>query len=181
MKSLTLAAAAAFSLLLTGCVANAAVDYAPTSSMTAKGAVIVDSFRYLPALDGKVKPNQLKNTALGPIMIDHNVDAYFRDAVFKELRTVGINVADSKRHLGGEIKEFLVDDLGFNVDWTVDVHYVVTNASGATVYDSEKRVTNRTVKFVNAFQVLNTQIKDNIEELLRDPAFIAAINPPPAS
>lgn len=146
--------------------------------MTEKGAVQVDSFRYLPAQDGKVKPNQLKNTALGPILLDHDIDAYYRDAVFKELRFVGVNVSASNLHLSGDIKEFLVDDLGFTVDWTVDVRYVVKTADGATVYDSEKITRNNTAKFANAFQVLNSQIKDNVEDLLKDPDFIKAINSP---
>lgn len=143
--------------------------------MTVKGAVQVDSFRYLPALDGKIKPNQLKNTAIGPILLDHNIDTFYRDAVFKELRFVGVNVTAGNLHLSGDINEFLVGDLGFTVDWTVDVRYVVKAADGTTVYDSEKITKNNTAKFANAFQVLDTQIKDNIEELLKDPAFVKAI------
>ena len=109
--------------------------------------------------------------------MDKNVDVFFRDAVFTELRFVGINVNGGNLRLSGEIKEFLVDDLGFSVDWTLDVHYVVTNAStGAVVYDSEKVTKNNTSKFLNAFVSLDNQIKENIESLIKDPAFIKAIN-----
>ena len=181
MKIMFVAAAAALAFLVAGCTTTAPVDYSPTSTMTAKGAVQVDGFRYLPALDSKIKPNQLKNTAMGPILLDHNIDAFYRDAVFKELRFVGVNVSGGDLHLSGDIKTFLVDDLGFNVDWTIDVQYIVKKADGTTVYDSEKFTKNRTAKFANAFQVLNTQMKDNIEELLKDQEFIKAINAQPSA
>jgi hypothetical protein len=175
MKIVIAAAFAVLAFTMAGCQ-TAPVDYSPTSTMIAKGAVQVGDFRYLPALNGKVKPNQLRNTALGPILLTPHIDTFYRDAVFKELRFVGVNISDSKVQLSGDIVDFLVDDLGFSVDWKIDVKYVVKNASGTTIYEGEKFTNNNTAKFANAFQVLNTQIRLNIEELLKDPAFIKAIN-----
>lgn len=177
MKQIFAAAAFAAAIGLAGCAGTAPVTYAPSSTLTATGAVEVTTFAYLPAQTGQVKPNQLRNTALGAIMLDKNIDQFYRDAVFTELRFVGVKVTSDKLKLSGEIKQFLVDDLGYSVDWTTDVHYVVTNkASGAVVYDGEKTTKNNTAKFVNAFGALNEQIKDNIEELIKDPNFIKAIN-----
>jgi hypothetical protein len=162
---------------LAGCVSTVPVDYSPSSTLSATGAVQVADFKYLPAINGKVKPNQLRNTAIGAILLDKNIDVFFHNAVFTELRFVGVKVADNNLKLSGEINEFLVDDLGYSVDWTVDVHYVITNsATGAVVYDSDKITKNRTAKFANAFVALNQQIKQNIEDLIKDPAFIKAIN-----
>ena len=39
---------------------------------------------------GKVKMNQIKNTALGSLMFEQTIDNVFRKAVFSELRLVGV-------------------------------------------------------------------------------------------
>lgn len=145
--------------------------------MTATGTLKVGNFRYLPAIKGKVAPNQLRNTALGDIKLDKNIDTYYRNAVFKELRFVGVNVNGTTPVLTGDINDYLVDDLGYSVDWTVDVTYVLHDAAtGKIVYSAEKVTKSKTAKFLNAFQTINEQIRLNIEALLKDPAFIKAIN-----
>jgi uncharacterized lipoprotein len=94
-----------------------------------------------------------------------------------ELRFVGVKIDGSNRQLKGEIREFLIDDLGFSVDWTVDVNYVVTDkATGSVLYQTEKSKKNSTSKFANPLGAFNEQIKGNIEDLIKDPNFIKAIN-----
>jgi hypothetical protein len=169
----------AMSLAAAGCVPHlpAPVNYSPSSALTAAGTVKVEDFRYLPALNGKVAPNQLRNTAMGDFKIDKNIDGFFRDAVFKEFRFVGIKVDGTNRVITGDINDFLVDDLGYSVDWTIDVNYVVKDAATSkVVYSATKITKNKTAKFVNVFGTLNDQIRLNIEELLKDPDFIRAIN-----
>ena len=174
-KITTVLAVSVMAWALAGCVATLPTNYAPSSTMTAAGTVNVTEFKYLPSINGKMKPNQLRNSAVGSFMLDKNVDKYFRDAVFTELRFVGVKMG-SGNTLSGEIKEFFVDDLGYSVDWTVDVHYVVADASGKTVYDSEKVTKNNTTKFLEPLATLNAQIRQNIELLIKDPDFIKAIN-----
>jgi hypothetical protein len=166
----------ALAMGLGGCTGTVPVDYTPSSTLTAVGAVQVGDFRYLPSIEGKYKPNQLHNTAMGTILLDKNVDVFFRNAVFTELRFVGVKVGTGDRQLTGSIKEFLIDDLGYSVDWTVDVDYVVKDASGTVVFEADKLTKNHTAKFANAFVALNMQIKDNVESLIKDPGFIKAIN-----
>jgi uncharacterized lipoprotein len=161
-------------LFLPGCVTTIPMNYAPSSTMSAEGAVSVGSFDYLPAIKGRVEPNQIRNTAIGDAKFDKNVDSIFRDAVFKELRFVGVDVSDNELQLGGEIQEFLIDDLGYSIDWTVRVKYVVSDASGVR-YEAVKEVERTTNKFVNVFGSLNETIKLSVEELLKDPAFVDAI------
>ena len=132
-------------------------------------------FKYQPAIDGKVKPNVIHNTAMGTVLLEKNVDVFFRDALFTELRFVGIKVGTGDRQLTGTIKQFLIDDLGYSVDWTLDVDYIVKDASGKAIYESDKLTKNHTAKFANAFVALDNQIKDNIEMLVKDPDFIKAI------
>jgi uncharacterized lipoprotein len=164
-------------LSLAGCAHPVPVNYSPGSTLTADGTIEVADFKYMPALNGSVTPNQLKNTALGAIKIDRNVDSFYRDAVFTELRFVGIKTANSHVQLSGEIKEFFIDDLGYSVDWRVDVRYLVKDKSSGTVtYDAEKVVTDHTAKGINAFETINRQIRTNVEALIKDPDFIKAIN-----
>lgn len=170
-------AAFAFSmLLLTGCVSTMPLNYAPSSVMSASGAVQVKDFVYEPAKLGKVKPNQVRNTAMGNILFEKNVDVFFRDAVFAELRFVGVKVGNEGVQLNGDIQEFLIDDLGYSIDWTLRVRYVVRDAQGAVIYDQVKTTQRKTNKFANAFGALNETVKLNVEELVKDESFVKSIN-----
>ena len=162
---------------LAGCAtAPAPVNYAPSSVLSATGSVSVVDFRYLPYESGAVAKNQIKNTALGKIEIDRDVKDFVRDAVFAEFRFVGVKLDNRNRTVGGDIAEFLVDDLGFNVDWTLRVRYLVKEVGdNKMLFESEKVVQRRTAKFVNPFGALNEIIKLNVEQLLKDPEFIKVI------
>ena len=168
----------AIMFMLEGCATpRLPLTYSPSSVSTASGSVTVSSFKYLPAETGKVEPFQIRNTALGSLKFDQNIDVFFRDAVFKELRFVGVKLDDKTRLLGGEIEDFLIDDLGYSVDWALKVHYFIKNVqTGAVLYESTKTTQRKTSKFVNPLGSLNETIKLNIEELLKDEAFIKAMS-----
>ena len=165
-------------LILGGCAtAPIPLNYAPSSTLTASGAVSVSDFKYLPAENGKVAANQIKNTAIGNAYFDQPIAKFYRDAVFKELRFVGVKMDDKNRVLSGDIDEFLIDDLGFHVDWTLQVHYVVTNTqTNKIIYDSVKTTKRETAKFVGTEAALNETVRLNIDDLIKDPGFIKAIN-----
>lgn len=135
-------------------------------------------FKYLPAqaADSKIKPNQIRNTALGNVLFDQPIEKIFKEALFKELRFVGVKLDNPDRQLGGEVEEFLIDDLGYSVDWTLRVKYVLKDkATGRVLYESVKSTQRKTNKFVNQFASLNETIKLNIEELMQDKALTEAI------
>ena len=92
-----------------------------------------------------------------------------------ELRFVGVKVGSEGNVLTGEIQEFLIDDLGYSVDWTLRIRYVVKDAAGQVLFDQVKTTERNTNKFANVFGALNETIKLNAEALLKDPAFAAAI------
>ncbi len=166
----------AVGILASCATAPAPVNYAPSSVLSATGSVCVGDFRYLPCDNGAVAKNQIKNTALGKIEIDRDVKDFFRDALFAELRFVGVKLDNKNRLLLGDISEFLIDDLGFNVDWSLKVRYAVKDmAENKVLFESEKVVQRRTAKFVNPFGALNETIKLNVEQLLRDPEFMKAV------
>lgn len=131
-----------------------------------------------------VKPNQARNTAMGSIYFERDVADIIRDATFTELRAIGITVApnSSSRLLTGEVQNLLVDDLGYNVDWTLRIVYTVEEkANGTVVYSAVKEIKRRTAKFANALGALNDLIRLNIESLASDPQFLDAIRATPAA
>lgn len=166
---------------LSGC-ANAPipVNYSPSSVKTAAGSLSVSDFTYLPSNPAAAKPvasNQIRNTAMGEIKIDRDISKFVRDAVFAELRFVGLKTNDSSRVLTGDIEEFLVDDLGYSIDWTLRIKYTLTDAASKKVLFSSVKATQRkTAKFANAFGALNETIKINAEQLVEDADFLKAIN-----
>ncbi len=181
--------------LLAGCTTPPIpVNYSPSSVLSASGTLKISDFAYLPAqaptADATgadttkkqkskkkvVAKNQIRNTAIGDIMIDRDVAVFVRDAVFAELRFVGIKTDSSATVLHGQIEEFLIDDLGYSIDWTLRVKYeLVTAGSTTPVYTSVKNTQRNTAKFANVFGALNETIKLNAEELIKDQAFLAAI------
>jgi uncharacterized lipoprotein len=162
-------------LMLGACsTAPIAVNYAPSSTMTVSGHEKVGTFKYLPAEQGKAKPNQIRNTAIGNILFDKDISDYFKDALFDESRFVGIKMGEGPE-ISGTINDFLVDDLGWSVDWTLDVTYEVRKADGSTCYTGDKVLKKHTAKFANAFGTLNDVMKLNIEKLFSDPAFVQCI------
>jgi hypothetical protein len=164
-------------LALAGCSTKPIpLNYAPSSVLSAHGTVNVTTFEYLPAKGGEVKPNQVRNTAMGDVLFERNVDVILRDAVFSELRLVGVTMDGQADALSGQIQEFLIDDLGYSVDWTLRIRYVVKDKEGKVVYDQVKETKRNTSKFVNVFASLNETIKHNAELIIQDQAFIGAIN-----
>lgn len=150
--------------------------------MSVSGSLSVGDFRYLPfetPTPGKspITSNQIRNTAMGDIKIDRDIKVFVRDAVFSELRLVGIKTSDPSRVLTGSIEEFLIDDLGYSIDWTLRVKYTLTDtASNKVLYTSVKNIQRKTAKFANAFGALNETIKLNVEDLMKDQDFVKAIN-----
>ena len=161
-------------LLLTGCTTILPLNYSPASVLSASGSVSVAEFRYLPALNGRVKPNQIRNTAWDDLLFDQEIGAFFRDAVLKELGLVGIKTDSKMRTLSGEVREFFIDDLGYNVDWTLRVLYRARDRE-KTLYESEKITQRRTAKGGDPFKPMYETIKLNIDEIIKDPAFLKAI------
>lgn len=162
---------------LTGCSsAPVVLNYAPSSTMSVSGSEKVGTFDYTPAKNGKIKPNQIRNTAMGNVILEKNIHEYFETALYTESRAVGIDVHNVKPVVHGTINDFLIDDLGYSIDWTLDVTYVVdAPGSDKACYSQTKKTQKHTAKFTNPFGTLNEVMKLNIEELFKDPAYRACI------
>lgn len=163
-------------LFIEGCV-KLPLNYLPGSVNKISGNVLVSGFKYIPAATGKVKPFQITNTALRNLRFNKDISIFFRDAVSLELLSAGVKIDSKTMVLSGEIEDFLIDDSSFKVDLTLKVHYFVKNVStGEIVYTSTKNTMRTASKLADLNSVLNEIIKLNIEELLKDKAFIKAIN-----
>ena len=159
-----------------GCV-KLPLAYLPGSVNKVSGNVLLSDFKYIPAATGKVKPFQIPNTALRNLRFNKDINFFFRDAVSLELLSAGVKLDDKTRVLSGEIEDFLIDDSSYKVDFTLKVHYLVKNVqTGEIAYTSTKNTMRTASKLVNLNSALNEIIKLNIEELLKDKAFIKAIN-----
>ncbi|PKN52162.1 MAG: hypothetical protein CVU55_08900 [Deltaproteobacteria bacterium HGW-Deltaproteobacteria-13] len=166
-------------LIVQGC-ARIPLQYVPGAVSKVSGNVSVSDFKYLPAEAGKVKPFQISNTALRSLKFDKDIHVFFTDAVSAELRFAGVKLDDKTRVLGGEIEDFLINELSSSADWTLKVHYLVKNLqTGEMVYASTKITKRNASKLVNVNSALNEMIKLNVDELLKDEAFIKAINQKP--
>lgn len=159
-----------------GC-ARIPLNYEPGSKIKVTGNVSVSEFRYLPAQTGKVKPFQIFNATWGNLKFKKDIGIFFRDAVSQELGLAGVNQGSKVIALGGEIEDFLIDDSGSRADWTLKVRYVVKDLrTGEIVYTSVKTTMRSVSKLADLGKVLNEIIKLNIEDLLKDEAFIKTIN-----
>lgn len=126
----------------------------------------------------QIAANQIRNTAIGNILLEKDIKDFVRDATFTELRFIGVKVNgdQQRRRLNGDVQEFLVDDLGYSVDWTLRIAYVVTDkATQKPVYSQTKEIKRRTNKFANFFTSLNDSIRLSTEALAKDPDFLSAI------
>jgi uncharacterized lipoprotein len=122
------------SIILTGCTTYLVpMNYSPSSVKNATGALIVSEFKYLPSESSVAKPfhpNRIRSTAIGgDLLIDREVKTYVRDAVFAELRSIGVKTNDSSKVLSGDIEEFSVNNIGFNIDLSIRIKYTLTDAS----------------------------------------------------
>jgi uncharacterized lipoprotein len=180
---LVFAAVAVVSAMLTGCATHPVpVNYSPSSVLSASGSLKVTDFAYLPAeapatpTKAAIASNQIRNTAIGDILIDRDVKVFVRDAVFAELRFVGVKTNVGRCELKGTIEDFLIDDLGYSIDWLLRVKYeLIESATKKPAYATVKNVTRKTAKGLNPFGALNEIVKLNVEELIKDPEFIKAI------
>lgn len=183
MKAITPLVVLIFSILAAGCsttpesTAPAIMNYTPSSTMKLEGNLKVGSFRYLPSENNSaIKPNQVKNTAVGAILFDRNVTEFFETALYSEAKLTGIKVDNSSNVVSGEIIEYLIDDFGFDVDWTLKVRYLISKNNNSTCHQQVYEIKKNTAKFSNQRGSFDEIIKLNIEKAFEDPLFISCIS-----
>lgn len=180
MKKLLVSVAVISTLALAGCfsIPTIPVNYAPTSIKSSAGSLSVSDFSYFPSrptAPKAVASNEIR-TSFWDIRINRDVSKFIRDAVFSELRVVGIKTNDSSKVLSGEVEEFVIDDLIVGFDWTLRIKYTLTDAtSKKIIFSSIKSTQRKTGFFTSIGRALNETIKINIEQLIDDVEFVKAI------
>lgn len=149
-KALFLALMVMVVSLMTGCAATLPTNsYTPQNIVRVEGSIAVENFHYLPAEQGKVKANQIENTAVGSMYISSDVSEFVRRATALELEKSGIVLNEAcPIALSGEIIEFKADDFGYSIDWTLRLRYIIKNkATNEILYDKiispEKKKTGK--------------------------------------
>lgn len=172
-------AAALLAVGLSGCAeTRLTLPYSPTSTEELKGKVYVNDFSYHP--QGNVAQDQIRNTAMGTILLTEPVGRFTADAVRREFRQSGLSLkADGNCYLDGEINDFALDDLGYSVTYITDFRYLLkTKPDNKILADTDKTVKFNSSKMVGASLIManiNKAVADNIAQLLIDPSFVKAV------
>lgn len=164
--------------ILTGCASQPPIilDYSPSSTVSVQGEIEVGNFNYLPGQNNSsVRANQIRSTALCKVLTDKSIDEYFESAIIIESNFSGLKVKESQNKLTGDVIEFLIDDLGYDIDWTMEVNYILTKADGNACYDKNHKIEKQTAKFTNTYGTLNEIVRLNIEKVFKDPDFAKCI------
>lgn len=169
-----------FSLIfLTSCSsAPVTVRYKLASLHTGNGKVKIDKVTYQPEpkinKQGK-KPtkfipveNQIENTAVGKILIDSSIAEFVKKSFLLEFKFAGYKLDQGKYSLSMNVKKFLADDLGYSVDWTLIIDYVVSSQSGVEVYKNTLNVRRKTAKFNGIEDAISTIVTMAFDELIND-------------
>ena len=161
----------ALALLLGACEVKFTMPaYQPVTTQEFKGAVTVNDFDYRPK-DG-VKPNEIRETAVGTILMTENVGTYYSNALRRELRQAGLSLTAGRCTLAGIVHDFAIESLGFSATYISDVEYRLQTPGGEQT--GRYQVKFETSKFLDpSLIVANVQktVSDNIGQMLADPAF----------
>jgi len=162
-------------ILIYGCAGTLPVTYVPQNFARYQGRVDIGHFTYEAADQGKVKPNQIQNTALGQIYIGANVSDFVQRATALELEKTGFNISDSNPlQISGEVLEFKADDLGYSVDWTYSIRYKVTRKKDSSellnkVYTAEPKKTGKFSRAAADYgPSVNEMVLSGYDKFIRD-------------
>lgn len=117
-------------LFISGCSTSIPVNYVPAPIIKGEGDITVGTVNYIPAIQGKVKQNQMQKAtgAIGNIYTTVPVPEIVKKALQKELTAAGFTVNEaSDTQIDISIDKFLYDWIGFvEVDFYTDMTFTVT-------------------------------------------------------
>jgi hypothetical protein len=158
-----------------GCAGTLPVTYVPQNFARYQGRVDIGRFKYLPAEQGIVAPNQIQNTAIGRIYIGANVSDFVQRANALELEKTGFNISDSNPlQIAGEVIEFKADDLGYSVDWSYSIRYIITRKKDSAellnkVYTAEPKKTGKFSRAAADYgPSVNEMVLSGYDKFIRD-------------
>lgn len=124
-------------LLLSACSTTLPLNYIPSTSVRGDANVTTASFRYVPAENGEVAPNQFqKNSAsIGQIYTGTDIATFVETSLKKELSYAGFKLDGSNPLIiSGDVTHFYYGWLGFTeVDFEIKIEFTITK-EGAEVF-----------------------------------------------
>jgi len=161
-------------ILLSGCSVTIPVSYTPQNFIRYQGRTDVGRFVYEPAERGKVKPNQIQNTAIAGIYIAVNVADLVQRSTALELEKTGFMIGDNyPLQVCGNVLEFKADDLGYSVTWSYSIRYKILRKSDSSVllnkvYTAEPKKTGKFGSAADFGPSVNEMILSGYEKFIRD-------------
>ena len=154
---------------LVGCQTTVPFTYSPASALSAQGELEIGSFEYLPASEEGLAVDEIDLFGPGKVKIDQPVNTYFEDALFVELRFVGLKLGRGSLTLTGQIRNLRWNAFSANAD--LSVYYSLIDAQGVPRYGSQIDIRNEYPldTMITTEQVINRAIRTSIEQLLNDP------------
>ena len=162
-----------FLFVFSGCAVTLPADYTAKGFQKLPGvSATMGQFSYAPYKSGRVRGNQIRNTAMGRIFIGEDVDKYVRRATALELANAGVVLEEHSNRIEADVNELVMDDLGFSVDYEYEVTYRILSQEGqelfARTYSAEPRATGKFGSASDYVPILNAVIRDCIEQFLGD-------------
>jgi hypothetical protein len=176
MNSIKIAfAVAVLSQTVTGCAVTLTLPpYQISSSQSFGGAI--NRISATQTQKPNVAANQIRNTAVGNILLTEPVADYITNAVRLELRAAGVKMGTGPCALDLTVEDYAAEDLGFNVTYISNIRYRLSAAT--TLYDRQIEQRFTTDKFVVPELVLSSLqsvLAKNINEALSDANFQRAV------
>jgi hypothetical protein len=164
------------SLALAACAPGVTPVYTPNTTAELKGEITVNNFDYLKAHASD--DNEIGCWKMNCLHLTETVSDYVTNAVRREFRQAGLSLKNSQCSLTGQVNELSINPGWTSVTYKSDMRYTLSDHSGKTLFDN-----NYVVEFDAAgtydanlaFNSLNKALSDNIDKLLNDAGFTAAI------
>ncbi len=160
------------------------VTYSAQNVTRLKGELSIGDFTYRPAVEKKVKPNQVQNTApLGQIYIGANIADLAKRATALELEKSGVGIGEQHEiQVSGEVMEFKADDFGYSIDWTYSIQYKLCRMKDSQVllnklYVADLKHTGKTGAAADFAPSINEMILSAYEKFINDNDVRALLQP----
>ena len=160
-------------VLLVGCGTLPVSQYVPQNYTRYSGSVELGAFTYLPATEGKVRSNQVQNTAVGQILVATDIAQIAHRGTALELEKTGIDLKSSNVLLSGDVKKMMFDDLGFSVTIEYEIEYTFSSKNGDTllkkIYKSDPKRIGKFGMANDYGNVVNEMVSSAYTKFINDP------------
>lgn len=173
MKKIIIAGLVGLGVVLSGCSTTMPINYVASPTIKGQGNIGVGVFKYIPADNGLVKPNEFQKppAAIGTMYMSDKADALLKSSLTKELIAAGFNPdQNADIQISGDVQKFEYDWIGFvEVDFYLDVDYLVTK-NNQVIYKNTIKTHKASPKAMGGTdsEAVRSAISSNIGDLLQD-------------